>query len=250
MNRISLNPGAMINGTRTYVIDSVIGNGATCIVYDAHYVDNHNYSHNVRLKECFPFGIEIERKDDTLVWKNNDDKANSLSAFANSYHKLMANQNGNFTVSAYDIFEANNTMYIVMDANEGETFDKCNLSIKEILNSIKLLTHVIGEYHKNGYLHLDVKPENFLVYPRPSEHIVLFDLDSVTSIEDIKSGKVQCIPYSKNWAAPEQMQGAINKLCPATDIFSIGATLFEKIMGRKVTNSDTGIFAEWDFDDN
>ena len=67
-------------------------------------------------------------------------------------------------------------------------------------------------------------------------------------MEDIASGKVKCVSYSKGWAAPEQMQGRIDKLCPATDVYSIGAILFQKIMGRAVENEDIGIFADWDFE--
>lgn len=59
---------------------------------------------------------------------------------------------------------------------------------------------------------------------------MLFDMDSVTSMDDIKNENVRCVPYSKGWAAPEQMQGQIAKLCPATDIFSIGAVLFQNYL--------------------
>ena len=73
-------------------------------------------------------------------------------------------------------------------------------------------------------------------------------MDSVTSISDIKEGYIQSVSYSDGWAAPEQKQGKIGKLCPATDIYSIGAILFEKIMGRVVSVFDTNVFARWDFD--
>jgi serine/threonine protein kinase len=73
-------------------------------------------------------------------------------------------------------------------------------------------------------------------------------VDSVTPIAALASGKVKCVSYSKGWAAPEQMHGRIDKLCPATDIYSIGAILFQKVMGRAIENEDIGIFADWDFD--
>lgn len=249
MSRIPLKQGEVVLSPNCkYIIDAVIGDGANGVVYDAHYFDSFNLPHNVRLKECYPYADSIARNGTALKWENEEIKQSRFTSFANSYDKLMKRQNSNFTVHVFDLFGANGTLYVAMDANDGLTFEKDNFSsLEEILKTVKLLAYVVGEYHKSGYLHLDIKPSNFLVYPRPSEHIVLFDLDSVTAMDDIASGIVQCIPYSKDWAAPEQMLGKISKLCPATDIYSIGAILFQKIMGRSVVNEDTGIFADWSF---
>ncbi|MGN0805388.1 MAG: hypothetical protein ACI4MS_08405 [Candidatus Coproplasma sp.] len=249
MSRIPLRQGEIVVAPNCkYIIDTVIGDGANGVVYDAHYYDSINLPHTVKLKECYPYGDSIARNGTELKWENEEIKQTRLAAFKHSYEKLMVRQNSNFTVHVFDLFETNGTSYVAMDANDGLTFDKTNsLSLEEVLKTVKLLAYVVGEYHKNGYLHLDVKPSNFLVYPRPSEHIVLFDLDTVTAIKDIERGIIKCVPYSKDWAAPEQMLGKISKLCPATDIYSIGAILFQKIMGRVVTNDDTGIFADWVF---
>lgn len=251
MKRQPLEVGTTIKlNSINYIVDTVIGDGATCIVYKAHYLDSRGLSHVVNIKECYPYADNVSRYGNVLKWESDEQRQNSISAFVTAYDKLMNRQLGNFTVHAFDIDEANSTQYIIMDANDGVTFDKdLSTSLTEILKTVKLLAHVVGQYHDNGYLHLDIKPSNFLVYPRPSEHIILFDIDSVTAIEDIRNGKISCVPYSKGWAAPEQMQGQINKLCPATDIYSIGAILFEKIMGRNVEPADTGLFADWDFDE-
>ena len=251
MKRLPLEAGTTIKlNSINYIVDTVIGDGATCIVYKAHYLDNRGLSHAVNIKECYPHAENVSRCGNVLIWESEEQRQNSISSFVTAFDKLMNRQLGNFTVHAFDIDEANGTQYIIMDANDGVTFDKdSSTSLTEILKTVKLLAHVVGQYHDNGYLHLDIKPSNFLVYPRPSEHIILFDMDSVTAIEDIRSGKISCVPYSKGWAAPEQMQGQINKLCPATDIYSIGAILFEKIMGRNVEPADTGLFADWDFDE-
>lgn len=250
MSRIPLNHGDTIQlNNRQYTIDSVIGDGATCIVYSAYYTDNMGLPHRVNIKECYPYNANITRNGQKLYWDSEEEKSKSIVAFCNAYEKLMVCQNGNFTVHAFDICEENQTQYIVMDANSGVTFDKdTSASLSDILKTVRLLAYVIDNYHKNGYLHLDIKPSNFLVYPRPSEHIVLFDMDTVTLIDDISSGKVKCVSYSDGWAAPEQKQGKISKLCPATDIYAIGAVLFEKIMDRPVDAADMGIFADWDFD--
>ena len=226
MQRIYLKTGDNLElNNKQYIIDSVIGDGATCIVYSARYKDNNGYFHRVNVKECYPYNVSVSREGLHLDWESSDEKEQSLNAFESTYKKLNEWQEGIANVSVYDICDANNTKYIIMEHTKGSvTFDKDEPeSLSDILKTVKLLAHYVGKYHQNGYLHLDIKPSNFLVYPRPSEHIILFDLDTVTPISYIKTGKYKNVSYSDNWAAPEQKQGKINKLCPATDIYAIGA---------------------------
>ena len=254
MARVALRNGERITiDNFEYVIDSVVGDGATCIVYSARYTDHIGLCHSVLLKECYPYADNVSRDGNMLLWADDETCRKSFSAFKTAYEKLMAMQNTaklrNSTSRAFDLFEANGTLYSVTDVTEGTTFDKDkSKNLSDILKTILALSKVVQKYHNNGYLHLDIKPENFLVIPETRELVVLFDMDSVTSIENIKNGAVKCVPYSKGWAAPEQMQGCIDKLCPATDIYSIGAVLFQKLFNKTVTPTDTSIFADWDFE--
>lgn len=250
MKRFPLNKDDVVQlNSRLYTIESVIGDGATCIVYSAYYRDGLGLKHRVNLKECYPYSANISREQQVLTWNTEEERDQWLDSFQNAYEKLMTWQNAYDTVNVFDLCEANNTLYIIMNADKGKTFDKDQPeSLRDVLNTVKLLAHSVGRYHKNGFLHLDVKPSNFLVYPRPIEHIVLFDLDSVTSMDDIRAGKMKGVSYSDGWAAPEQKQRKISRLCPATDIFAIGAILFEKVMGRQVEAFDMGVFAEWNFE--
>ena len=44
-----------------YYIQKIIGQGRSCLVYDASYIDNIGLEHKVRIKECYPDGIDIVR---------------------------------------------------------------------------------------------------------------------------------------------------------------------------------------------
>lgn len=257
MKRTPLSIGTQIQAkggsSYIYVIDRVIGDGASSIVYEAHYIDNVYGRHDVRLKECYPHASDIQRIGTELVWADAEIATNDKVAFTTAYHKLLEFQNTtklrNSTAHIFDLCEANGTLYSIMDVNEGQTFEQDNSEkLSNILKTTLALARVVEKYHDNGYLHLDIKPSNFLVIPETRELVILFDVDSVTPIADLASGKVKCVSYSKGWAAPEQMQGRIDKLCPATDIYSIGAILFQKVMGRAIENEDIGIFADWNFD--
>lgn len=253
MKRIPLNQGDKIKlNNREYTIDTVIGDGATCIVYSGYYYDNRNHRHYVNIKECYPYNADITRESQKLNWRSEEEKTIAFDNFNFAYDKLMSIQNlkglRNSTVRVHNICKTNETLYYVMDLNEGNTFDKDNCSLSDTLKVVCALARVVDKYHNNGYLHLDIKPSNFLTIDETKELVILFDMDTITPIEDIKSGKVRVCSYSEDWAAPEQKQGKISKLCPATDIYAIGAVLFEKVMGRQVECGDSCLFAEWDFD--
>lgn len=248
MQRVALPIGAVVQlNNREYAINKLIGDGATCMVYSASYTDAAGYQHQVNLKECNPYHANIIRDNHNLQWQSYEEQEQCLLSFRQAYDKLMNWQN-NSTVKAFDMCEANNTLYIVMNADQGQPFDKdTGRSLHELLQTALALTKTVQKYHNNGYLHLDIKPSNFLTIPETRELVILFDLDTVTAMEDIRSGNVRGISYSDGWAAPEQKQGKLDKVCPATDIFAIGAILFEKVMGRQITPADMSIFADWDF---
>lgn len=255
--RERLSPGTIITlhcdgAPRQFQIDAVIGDGASCIAYDAHRTDGNGASLRYRLKECYPFHAQIERKGTQLLWASDSEKQAAIQRLERSHRlivKLCNDKSVGNNITRAELCEGNGTLYAVMDVNHAKTYafdDDQNLH--SILDTMRVLTEVVGNLHAQGYLHLDIKPDNFLVSHRPSTNVWLFDVDSLASMDDLKSGAVQSISYSQQWAAPEQLLGQTGKLCEATDLFSIGAVLFEKVMGRQVQNADMGLFADWDFD--
>lgn len=264
--REKLKAGTVINLTsgtngkgaaKEITIDRVIGTGANAIVYDAHCFDGLQQKRLLRIKECYPYKAKITRYGNVIIFDDEKEKEKAFSAFEKAYRLQSSFQNnektGGNTVHLFDLCSGNGTRYSVMDVDFGDTFDSDKFNqlknpeqLRKILETMLVLTKITAEYHKNGYLHLDIKPNNFLVSYEPSIDIKLFDVDSVIKADDVKSTGL--ISYSEDWAAPEQIMGYRNKICPATDLYAIGAILFEKLMGRKVCNDDISIFADWEFD--
>ena len=62
-NRIALERGTTIklSGDKEIQINEEVGRGASCIVYDAAYLDNIGVRHIARVKECFPSYLLIFR---------------------------------------------------------------------------------------------------------------------------------------------------------------------------------------------
>ncbi len=255
--RTGLPDGAVImlnhDGTsRAFRMERTIGEGASCIAYEATLVDGSNAGLRCRVKECYPYHAAITRRGSTLVWESGDEREHAFQKLRTTHELLLSLRNddeiGDSIVSS-SLYEGNGTLYMVMELNHAVTYDKDgDVSLHETLDTIRVLATHVGQLHRMGYLHLDIKPGNFLVRHHPSTAVWLFDVDSFTSIQEIASGHAVSYPYSRGCAAPEQLCGKTRKLCPATDIFAIGAVLFTKIMGRPVGNEDMGLFADWSFE--
>ena len=250
--RTCLSPGTVIpvsgeGATRKVYIERVIGEGASCIVYDGFFVDVPGVKEHCRLKECYPIDAKIVRKGDQLVWSNPAERLVAQRRFHGirqiSFDMRYNPEVGNhITKSGY--YENGNNFYLIMDINHGQTLDKENTQdIDRILKITLKLTQLVGKLHSLGFCYLDLKPDNILVSADADPDIWLFDFDSLVPLDNANS-----VSYSKGWAAPELVQGKFSSLCNATDLYSIGAILFNKTMGRSVSNDDIGLFADWEFD--
>lgn len=257
--RLPLKKGTIVSSNnRDYQIVKVIGDGATSIVYEAFYIDGQNNPHSILLKECYPFSSEIFRENTNLIWKNQSQYIKDIALFNDAYSKIIQFQNQNDIANglstAFDIFTQNNTTYIVFDKSFAKTFDKIDvkdIGLKTTLEIVLQLSNIVAKYHEYGYLHLDIKPSNFLVILKPNLFVKLFDIDTVILKDAVIQSSV--VSYSEGYAAPEQLLKQKDKLSEATDIFAIGAVLFEKIISRTVSNADLSPFATWEytnFEDN
>ena len=241
--RIALTQGANV---KHYIIDDVIGFGASCLVYKAHFLDNANHKKEVILKECYPYYAGTTRIGNKIMWSNAEERDTAFQRFRHAYDVASEIQNtaNAKSVSAYSlaILSENGTRYVAT-IPDGDSYDKAKSDdIADIVRTALALTNAIGLYHKAGYLIATADQTG------QGKNIVLFDVDTVVSIGDIQSGKLRGVSYSKEYAAPEQKQQKVKKLCPATDLYAVGAVLFERIMNRRADCTDACMFAEWEFD--
>ncbi len=102
------------------------------------------------------------------------------------------------------------------------------IKLKNILNVIYELTDCIKALHTAGLMHMDIKPENFLVqydsdFEIKPNNVSLFDINTLCSIDS----KYIHAAGTDGFCAPEVKSGKVDN---RSDIYSIGAMLFNAIV--------------------
>lgn len=95
---------------------------------------------------------------------------------------------------------------------------------------VRDLARALHRVHANGLLHLDVKPSNVLV--RRDGTPLLADFGVVREVGG-DGGATRSFAGTPAYAAPEQIRRADAALGPATDVYSLGLTLYEAVARRQ-----------------
>lgn len=218
-----------------------IGRGASCIVYLGTYETNDGGQRKVRIKECYPFDLPIERlADGSLKVAEKEQFAAERQEFVAGFrsNSLLFDVSGltNSIVNNANIYEGNGTVYIMMTFMEGETIDRTSFhSLKDILQVTKSVAETLQKIHDSGYLYLDMKPENVFLIRGTHELVQLFDFDSLLYIQkELALGNADFpkISYTSGFAATELQLGQVKRISVATDCYGVGALLFYMLFDR------------------
>jgi predicted ATPase/signal transduction histidine kinase len=94
------------------------------------------------------------------------------------------------------------------------------------------LAQILGEVHRRGVLHKDLKPRNILLLPDGSPQLIDFGIAARVAREDPALRATQAMEGTLAYMAPEQT-GRMNRPIDArSDLYSLGATLYEVACGR------------------
>ena len=237
-----------------YTIADELARGGSSIVYNAFYPDNLGQKKAVRIKECYPFKCNLVRQPNGGLLVPEAER----TLFSEAKQKLRrAYQLGNeffatdgltnLTANTYNIFEANNTLYVVSAYAQGQELSyRRYLAVKDSIAAVKSAANAISRIHNKGYLYLDIKPGNILTLAGTTELIQLFDFDTVVPIANIAELGDR-ISYTKGFAALELQTGDDRRIGKHTDVYGIGALLFYMLFDRVPDAFDCEADAQYDF---
>lgn len=135
-------------------------------------------------------------------------------------------------VEVIDIFEENNTIYIVMEYLDGQDLkgylkEKGTLNEKEVLEIMKPLMEVLEQVHQDGLIHRDISPDNIRI--TSSGKIKLMDFGAAKDYTEKNSLSIML----KHGYAPEEQYRSKGKQGPWTDVYALCATIYKCITGIK-----------------
>jgi len=215
---------------KSYSVIKKMGEGASCIAY--YGIDDQTGAKCI-IKEYYPINVPILRDSTGYLAcekcetaKFNKGKARFDAAIERQV-KLRNNcSTTNQIFYVLDRFEANGTSYVIVPQYSGHTYsDNSTIDLYDRIKICKSVAEYVSKCHDEGYLCLDIKPDNIFILPETSELAMFFDFDSVCRIDEVAQG--ENLSYTNLWAAPEQVvPGSYSKISAASDIFVLGELIY------------------------
>ena len=150
--------------------------------------------------------------------------------------RAAAKLNHNNIVAAYDVGQAGEHHYFVMEYVDGDTvYDRIvarkRVPEREALEIIKQVGAALLHAHEMGFVHRDIKPKNIMM--TTSGTAKLADLGLARGISDkeaaeAESGRAFGTPY---YISPEQIRGSVD-IGPPADLYGLGATFYHMVTGK------------------
>jgi eukaryotic-like serine/threonine-protein kinase len=136
-------------------------------------------------------------------------------------------------VTVYDVVEEGGSVWIIMELVEARSLDRIitedgplpPLAAAELGSS---LVSALATAHAAGVMHRDVKPSNVLL--TEDGKTVLTDFGIATFAEDPSMTQAGLVVGTPGFTAPERVRG--DNATPASDLWSVGATLYAAVEGR------------------
>ena len=149
-------------------------------------------------------------------------------------------------VTLYEAGEVDGCPYFSMEYIEGPTLAHLladgPLPGRVAARHVMVIARAVDHAHRHGILHRDLKPSNILLDADDQPHVTDFglakQLQEGSGAGPTRTGAILGTP---SYMAPEQVAGRGEEVRPATDVYGLGALLYELLTGRPPFRSDTAL---------
>lgn len=144
-------------------------------------------------------------------------------------------------VQIYEIADQDGCPYLALEYVRGpslaEILRQCPLPARRAAELVASIARAVHYAHQHGIVHRDLKPANILLDvsdgqpPHGCPKIADFGLAKVLDAE-VHHTHTGVVMGSPSYMAPEQAAGQTRDIGPATDVYALGAILYEMLTGR------------------
>src|SRR5213596_1361854 len=138
-------------------------------------------------------------------------------------------------VPIYEVGEHDAQCYFSMKFIEGGQLDevvkRTPMSIARAVELIAKVARTVHYAHEHGILHRDIKPGNILLDAKGEPLLTDFGLARLVEAESTITGTLE-VMGTPSYMAPEQAAGETRKLTSATDVYGLGAVLYQLLTGQ------------------
>ncbi len=232
-----LQPNTTLQGGK-YKIERVLGQGGFGNTYIA---TNTVFDDYVAIKEFFMQGVND--RDETSgsvtigVESNTQQFDEQKEKFKKEARRLWKLKNEHI-VKVHDLFEENGTAYYVMDYIDGESLAERlkrtgkPMSEQDIKKLLPQILDALKEVHKNEMWHLDLKPGNIMVDKQGNAYLIDFGASKqIRANGSMTTSTALC--YTPGYAPNEQIGQMYDRFGPWTDIYALGATIYNLLTNKK-----------------
>jgi serine/threonine protein kinase len=146
-------------------------------------------------------------------------------------------------VQVYEVGIVEGCHFYSMEFIEGHSLS-ARLSAGPLSNQaaaryVQFIAQAVQYAHRHDILHRDLKPSNILLDADDQPHVADFGL--AKKLDDSGQTRTGAVMGTPSYMSPEQAAGRIRELRPTSDVYSLGAILYELLTGRPPFKSETAL---------
>src|SRR6266498_2827419 len=138
-------------------------------------------------------------------------------------------------VPIHEVGERESCCYFSMNLVEGSQLDEVvkrePIQLRRAAELIAKLARAVHYAHEHGILHRDIKPGNVLLDAEGEPHLTDFGLARLVETESTVTRTMEVLG-TPSYMAPEQAVGNNTQVTCATDIYGLGAVLYQLLTGH------------------